>query len=178
MTHRLGDDFEERLRAELDRSRPPTPRPERARFAQPQLGFRRFGRLQLAVAMAGALAVLTVVAASAASGTDPATWPQRAVTTVESVAHVGESVASPSPEKVPQTQSRPPAQSQPSKSQTSLPGSQGTEPSDGSRTDQKESPEASPKQSRVRPSPSPSPNSDDHHSSSRWDARSQNWGSD
>ena len=178
MSDQLGAEFEERLRAELDRVRPPTPMPENARFAEPQPRFRRFGRLQLAVGMAGALAVVTVVAASAASGTDPASWPQRAVSTVESVTHVGESGPSPAPEKPSQTESRPPAQSEQSKPKTSEPQRSSPEPSDGSRTDQKESPEATPKESRVRPSPSPSPNSDDRNSSSRWGAPSGNWGSD
>ena len=178
MSDRLGADFDERLRAELNRFRPPTPMPASARFAVLRPGLRRFGRLHLAVAMAGALAVLTVVAASAASGTNPTSWPQRAVTSVESVAHVGESAPSPSPEKVPQTQSRPPSQSQPSKSNTPQTERDSPDPSDGSRTEPKESPAPAPKQSRDRPSPSPSPNSDDRHSTSRLDARSENRGSD
>jgi hypothetical protein len=180
MSDRLGAEFEERLRAELDRVRPPTPMPENARFAEPRPRFRRFGRLQLAVGMAGALAVVTVVAASAASGTDPASWPQRAVTTVESVTHVGEPAPSPAPEKPSQTETRPPAQSEPSKPKTAVPQRNSPESSDGSRTEPKESPEATPKQSRVRPSPSPSPspNSDDRHSSSGWGAPSENRGSD
>lgn len=178
MTDRSGAEFEERLRAELDRVRPPTPMPENARFAEPQPRFGRFGRLQLAIGTAGALAVVTVVAASAASGADPASWPHRAMTTVESITHVGESGPSPAPEKPSQTESRPPAQSEPPKPKTSEPDRNSPEPSDGSRTEPKESPEATPNQSRVRPSQSPSPNSDDRHSSSWGGAPSGNWGSD
>src|SRR2546428_9708934 len=118
MSDQLGPEFEERGRTERDRRRPPTPLPKRARFNRPQPAYRRWGRMQLAVAMAGALAVLTVLAASAGSGTDPSTRPQRAGTTVESVAHAGENTPSPSPKKGPQTPSRPPAQPAPSQNQT------------------------------------------------------------
>src|SRR2546425_10785764 len=122
MSDQLGPDFEERLRTELDRFRPPTPLPKRARFNRPQPAYRRWGRMQLAVAMAGALAGLTVLAASAASRTDPSTWPPRAGTTVEAGAHVGGTTAAPSPEKAPPNQSRPPAQSPPPKTPTAEPG--------------------------------------------------------
>src|SRR3989475_4118939 len=101
MSDQLGPDFEERLRTELDRFRPPTPLPKRARFNRPQPAYRRWGRMQLAVAMAGALAVLTGLAASAASRTDPSTWPQRAATTGESLAPRGVTTTSPSPKKAP-----------------------------------------------------------------------------
>src|SRR2546428_3114730 len=110
MSDQLGPDFEERLRTELDRFRPPTPLPKRARFNRPQPAYRRWGRMQLAVAMAGAPAVPTGLAASAAPRTDPSTWPQRAVTTVEPVPHAGETTASPSPAKAPPTQPKPPPQ--------------------------------------------------------------------
>lgn len=171
MTDQLGPDFEERLQAELERFRPPTPLPQTARFRGPQPGYRPFGGMKLALAMAGALAVLTVVAASAATGTDPASWPQRAVTTVESVTHAGEASSSPSPEH--QTQSNVPAQGQPSK--TAKPDQKSPVQPRGSRTEPKESPEPTdgshnePKQS---PEPSPTqPN--DHHESPSPDLRSQ-----
>ncbi len=161
MTDQLGPDFDERLQAELERFRPPTPLPQSARFSQPPLRYRRLGGLKVALAMVGALAVLTVVAASAASGTDPSTWPQRAVTTVESVTHVGESSPAPAPEKLPQTQAKPPVKTEPSK--TAEPEAEPLEPSRGGSPGQRESHEAPSKQSHGHES-SPSPNSDGDHS--------------
>jgi len=159
MSDQLGPDFDERLQAELDRFTPPTPLPEKARFSLRQPRYRRFGRMQLAVTMAGVLAVMTVAAASAASGTDPSTWPQRAVTTVESVTHVVESNPTPSP--VTQAPTKPPAKTEPVK--TTAPEHESPEPPEGSRPEPKDSPEPSSGQSHDHET-SPSPSSDDRHS--------------
>lgn len=159
MSDQLGPDFDERLQAELDRFPPQTPLPEKARFGLPQPRYRRFGRMQLAQTMAGVLAVMTVAAASAASGTDPSTWPQRAVTTVESVTHVVEPNPTPSTET--QAPTRPRAKTEPAK--TTAPEHESPDPSDGSRPEPKDSPEPSSGQSHDHET-SPSPNSDDRHS--------------
>ena len=160
MSDQLGPDFDERLQAELDRFTPPTPLPEKARFRQPQRTYARLVGTRLAAALAAGLVVATVMAASAATGTNPSTWPQRAVTTVESVTHVGESNPTPSPET--QAPTKPPAKTEPVK--TTAPEHESPEPSDGSRPEPKESPEPSSGQSHDHET-SPSPSSDDRHSS-------------
>src|ERR1700737_5314018 len=84
MTNKTGGEFDQRLRAALSRSLPPTPRPDRARYSralgatQSMLGFK--------VALAAACAVALTIGVSAITGSaDPMVWTQRAVTTVRSV---------------------------------------------------------------------------------------------
>src|SRR5712691_3491221 len=87
MRNELTPDFEARLRAALDRSRPSVPLPEGARFRSAVANRRGFGRLRPAIAALATIA-LVAVAATAASGTpNPAVWTQKAVTTVMAVTH-------------------------------------------------------------------------------------------
>lgn len=177
MSDQLGPDFDERLRAALERFRPPTPMPQRARFRRPQPTSYWLGGFKPALAAFGALAVLILmVAATAASGSpDPVVWTQRAVTTVEgtveTVTHVSESSPSPSPVRAPQPQSKPPAQAAPVK--TAAPERDSSGPTTGSRSQPKESPEPSPAQSHDHHE-SPSPNSDESHRQSPTPPHSQN----
>ncbi len=177
MSDQLGPDFDERLRAALERFRPPTPMPQRARFNRPQPTSYRLGGFRPALAAFGALAALILmVAATAASGSpDPVVWTQRAVTTVETtvetVTHVSESSPSPSTERAPQSQSKPPAQAAPLKTADRQRDS--SEPTDGSRTEPKESPNPSHAQSQDHQE-SPSPDSDEGHRQSPTPPHSEN----
>src|SRR3979411_2755320 len=76
MTNKTGHEFDQRLRALLNRSLPPTPRPERARYSralggtQSMLGFK--------VALAAACAVAFTLCVAAITGSpEPWVWPQR-----------------------------------------------------------------------------------------------------
>jgi type IV secretory pathway VirB10-like protein len=171
MSDQLGPDFDERLRASLERFQPPSPLPEGARFSRSRPVARRLRRMQLSLVIAGALVVATFVAASAAAGGPPSTWPQRAVTTVQSVTHVGENPAPSSPEKKPEAPPRPPVEAQPPKAAES--SHRSPEPSKDSQTEPRESPDASPNQSHDHGS-SPAPHPDDGQSTSRFGTPSEN----
>jgi hypothetical protein len=159
MTDQLGPDFDERLGAELDRYVGPTPGPDRARFRQPALRYRRFGGRKTALVAAIALAV-TMVGASAFSGSaDPAVW----VTTVQTVTHVSASSPSPAASQAsPQVPTRPPAHSKPAPAAT--PAHQSPEPEGDQRGEPSDSPETSPSPSQSHGSPSQ--DSEDRHGGS------------
>jgi hypothetical protein len=157
MTDQLGPDFDERLGAELDRYVGPTPGPDRARFRQPALRYRRFGGRKTALVAAIALAV-TMVGASAFSGSaDPAVW----VTTVQTVTHVSASSPSPAASQAsPQVPARAPAHSKPAPA----PAHQSPEPEGDQRGEPSDSPETSPSPSQSHGSPSQ--DSEDRHGGS------------
>src|SRR5216684_4990502 len=105
MSDDLGPDFDERIGAELDRASPPTPLLANARFKMSPSGYRPLVGRKVALAVAGAVALLMVAATALARSPNPAVW----VRTVESVTHAAESSPSPSPESAPQAQPPPPA---------------------------------------------------------------------
>src|SRR5712691_9787023 len=105
MTDQLGPDFDERLGAELDRASPPTPLPADARFSKSMSGYHPITGRKLALAVAGAVALLMLGATALARSPNPAVW----VTTVQSVTHALESGPSPSPEGRAPVQLQPPA---------------------------------------------------------------------
>ena len=137
MSDQLGPDFDERLGAELDHGAAPTPLPANARFHVSPPGYRPLVSRKLALTVAGAVALLMVAATALARSPNPAVW----VSTVESVTHVGESSASPSPESSPQAQTPPPAQVQPTR--TAEPDSESPEPSGDTRSESSPSPSGS-----------------------------------
>ncbi len=102
MNDQFGASFEKRLKQELDRFKPPTPRPETARFHQPQAGYvaqvgqGRLGGLKPALAVAAALAIFTVAASAVSGSPNPGVWTERAVNSIESM--TGSAPPSPSPE--------------------------------------------------------------------------------
>ena len=140
MTNKTGGEFDQRLRAALSRSLPPTPRPERARYSralggtQSMLGFK--------VALAAACAVALTIGVSAITGSaDPMVWTQRAVTTVQSVTQQRE--PSPTPEtEHPQQPAETNPTAQPAATKTENPGHESPDPS-ADRHRESESPEAS-----------------------------------
>src|SRR5712692_3295790 len=131
MSDQLGPDFDERLGAELDRAGAPTPLPANARFNVSPSGYRPLVGRKVALAVAGAVALLMVATALARSP-NPAVW----VSTVESVTHAAESSPSPSPESAPQAQPPPPVHVQPTV--TGEPSHESPEPS--GETDSESSP--------------------------------------
>jgi hypothetical protein len=171
MTDQLGPDFDERLGAELDRLSPPTPLPANARFKVSPSAYRPINGTKLALASAGAVAVLMLGATALARSPNPAVW----VSTVRSVTHAGESSPSPSPDGPHSVQPAPPAHVvQPTKSpepshESPEPPGESPEPS-GSPTPSPEhyqspspSPEGGYSGSRSpSPSPSPSPSGSEH----------------
>jgi hypothetical protein len=140
MTNKTRREFDQRLRALLNHSLPPTPRPERARDSrvlggtQSMVGFK--------VALAAACAVALTVGVSAITGSaDPSVWTQRAVTTVQSVTQ--QRVPSPTPEtEQPQQPAQTNPRAQPAAAKTQNPGSESPDPSQD-RHRESESPEAS-----------------------------------
>ena len=166
MTDQLGPSFDKRLRAELDRFKPPTPRPEMARFSLSPAGHRAWGRLKPALAVAAALAILMVVATAAFGSPNPGVWEQRAVTTVQSVTQTGP--PSPTPEPQEAAPAAPATHAEPS--ETSEPGRESPEPSGTASPEPRESPEPTgspeptqPPEPTESPEPrdSPSPSSTD-----------------
>ena len=140
MTNKTGREFDQRLRALLNRSLPPTPRPERARYsralggAQSMLGFK--------VALAAACAVALTIGVSAITGSaDPSVWTQRAVTTVQSVTQQHEPSPTPETER-PQQPAQPNPTAQPAAAKTQNPARESPDPSED-RNRESESPEAS-----------------------------------
>ncbi len=144
MTDQLGPSFDKRLRAELDRFMPPTPRPESARFSLAPAGYRRLARLKPALAVAAAVAVLMVAASAASGSPNPGVWTQRAVTTVESVTQSTPPSPTPEPPKPSPVQ---PAQTapvaNPSPSESAEPAHESPEPTETTRPEPSESPESS-----------------------------------
>jgi hypothetical protein len=151
MTDQLGPDFDERLGAELERVAAPTPLPANARFNVSPPGYRPLAGRKVALAVAGAVALLMVGATALARSPNPAVW----VSTVESVTHVGGSSQSPSPDGVPQAQPPPPAHVQPTR--TGEPNHESPEPSGDTGSQPSDSPTPSPEQDHESPSPSPNP---------------------
>ena len=154
MSDQLGPDFDERLGAELEHGFAPTPLPANARFHVSPPGYRPLVGRKLALAVAGAVALLMVAATALARSPNPAVW----VSTVESVTHVGESNPSPSPESPVQAEPQPPAHAEPTSP---------AEPSHGSPEPSHESPEPSGDSGggyvgSRSPSPSPSPSESEH----------------
>ena len=141
MTDQLGPSFDKRLRAELDRSKPPTPQPESARFSFSPAGYRPWGRLKPVLAVAAALAILMVAATAAFGSPNPGVWTQRAVTTVESVTQT--SPPSPTPEPTKAAPIQPVPVTQPEPSEAPEPNRESPEPSDEIRQQPSESPESS-----------------------------------
>jgi hypothetical protein len=137
MSDSLGPDFDERLGAELDRGAAPTPLPANARFNMSPPGYRPLVGGKVVLAVAGAVALLMVAATALAHSPNPAVW----VSTVESVTHVGESSASPSPESAPQAQTPPPAQVHPTR--TAEPDTESPEPSGDTRLESSPAPSGS-----------------------------------
>src|SRR5260370_16109289 len=135
MSDHLGPDFDERLGAELDRAGAPTPLPANARFNVSPSGYRPLVGRKVALAVAGAVALLMVAATALARSPNPAVW----VSTVESVTHAAESSPSPSPESAPQAQPPPPVHLQPT--ETGEPNHESPEPS--VETDSESSPSPS-----------------------------------
>jgi hypothetical protein len=130
MTNKTGKEFDQRLRAALNRSLPPTPRPERARYSRtlgashPMLGFK--------VALAAACAVALTIGVSAITGSaDPAVWTQRAVTTVQSVTQHSEPSPTSETEHPPQGAQTKPT-TQPTAAKTSNPSRESPDPSEDS----------------------------------------------
>jgi outer membrane biosynthesis protein TonB len=156
MTDQLRPDFEKRLKAGLDRVRPPTPLPQAARFNRLPPRRRRLFSFKPALALAAALAVLMVAASALTGSANPATWTQRAVTTIESVTHAPQTSPSPSPPASPKTQPQPPVRVEP----TSEPNHESPEPGGDTQPQPSEPPEASgtpaPEGGLSSPSPSPS----------------------
>lgn len=159
MTDQLGPDFDERLKAELDRFEGPTPLPSGARFSQSRTGSRPLEGLKPALVVAGAIAALLVAASAASGSPDPAVW----VTTVETVTHVGPASPSPSPVTSPNAQANPPPRAEPS--EAAEPSHESPEPSGDTHSQPVESPEASPAPS-PEPTESPNSGSEDGHSGS------------
>jgi hypothetical protein len=136
MTDQLGPSFDNRLRAELDRVRPPTPRPEMARFGLMPAPSRWLVALKPAIAVGAALALLSVAASAASGSPNPGVWQQRAVTTVEELTQSGPPRPTPEQEKSPAAQPAPAAHPEPS--ETTEPNRESPEPSSPT-----ESPESS-----------------------------------
>src|SRR2546425_2004682 len=82
MTDQLGPSFDKRLRAELDRFMPPTPRPESARYNRIPPGYGRLGFLKPAVAVGAALALVAVAASAPSGRPNPSVLKHPAVTPV------------------------------------------------------------------------------------------------
>jgi hypothetical protein len=140
MTDQLGPSFDKRLRAELDRFRPPTPSPEMARFGLMPAPSRWLVALKPAIAVGAALALLSVAASAASGSPNPGVWQQRAVTTVEELTQ--SAPPSPTPEQVKSPAAQPqPAHPQPS--ETPEPNRESPEPSSGTGQEPSESPESS-----------------------------------
>lgn len=114
MSDQLGRSFDRRLRTELDRLRPPTPRPENARFSRLPAGHGRLAFLKPVVALAAALALLTVAASAASGSPNPSVWKQRAVTTVEEITQTAPPSPTPEPPKASPLQPAPAKQPEPS----------------------------------------------------------------
>src|SRR5260370_11641154 len=114
MTDQLGPSFDKRLRAELDRFKPPTPRPESARFSRMSPGYGGLGFWNPAVAVAAALALLTVAAWAASGSPNPSVWKDRAWTTVQEVTQTAPPSPTPEPTKASPIQPAPAAQPEPS----------------------------------------------------------------
>jgi len=141
MTDQLGPSFDNRLRAELDRVRPPTPRAEMARFGLMPARPRWLVALKPAIAVGAALALLSVAASAASGSPNPGVWQQRAVTTVEELTQSAPPSPTPEQVKAPAAQPAPPAHPQPS--ETPEPNRESPEPSSGTRQEPAESPESS-----------------------------------
>jgi hypothetical protein len=141
MSDQLGPSFDRRLRAELDRSKPPTPRPESARYSQIPPGYGRLGFLKPAVAVAAALALVTVAASAASGSPNPSVWKERALTTVQEVTQTAPPSPTPEPPKASPIQPAPAAQPEPSEAPE--PNRESPEPSGGTRQEPTESPESS-----------------------------------
>ncbi len=141
MTDQLGPSFDKRLRAELDRFRPPTPRPENARFSRISPGYGRLGFLKPAVAVAAALALMTVAASAASGSPNPSVWKDRAWTTVQEVTQTAPPSPTPEPPKAVPIQPAPVTQPEPSEAPE--PNRESPEPSGGIRQQPSESPESS-----------------------------------
>ena len=140
MTDRLGPSFDQRLRAELGRFKPPTPRPESARYSRIPPGY-GLGFLKPAVAVVAALALVTVAASAASGSPNPSVWKQRAVTTVQEVTQTAPSSPTPEPPKASPKQPAPAAQPEPSEAPE--PNRESPEPSGETRQQPSESPEGS-----------------------------------
>ncbi len=141
MTDQLGPSFDKRLRAELDRFRPPTPRPEMARFNRMPAAYGPLRFLKPAVAVAAALGLLTVAASAASGSPNPSVWKQRAVTTVQEITQTAPPSPTPEPPKASPIQPAPAAQPEPSEAPE--PNRESPEPSGGTRQEPTESPESS-----------------------------------
>src|SRR2546428_10998232 len=116
MTDQLGPSFDRRLRTELDRFSPPTPRPESARYNRIPPGYGRLSFLKPAVAVAAALALVAVAAPAASGSPKPSGWEERAPTTLpEGNPNTPASPPPPPPEAPPQ---QPPPAAQPGPAQT------------------------------------------------------------
>src|SRR2546425_8039881 len=81
MTDQLGPSFDRRLRTELDRFSPPTPRPESARYNRIPPGYGRLSFLKPAVAVAAALALVAVGPPAASGSPEPVLLEARCATT-------------------------------------------------------------------------------------------------
>ncbi len=141
MTDQLGPSFEKRLRAELDRFRPPTPRPEMARFSLMPAPSRWLVALKPAIAVGAALALLSVAASAASGSPNPSVWQQRAVTTIEELTQ--SAPPSPTPEDQKSPAAQPAAPVHPEPSETPEPNRESPEPSSGTGQEPSESPESS-----------------------------------
>jgi len=152
MSNKTGREFDQRLRAALNRALPPTPRPDRARYRRavggthPILGFK--------VALAAACAVALTIGVSAITGSaDPMVWTQRAVTTVQSVTQQHQ--PSPTPEtEHPQQPAEANPTAQPAATEAENPRHESPDPSEDNHRES-ESPDAS--GSRIYPTPDESP---------------------
>ena len=165
MSEKLGPDFDDRLKRELDRFEGPTPLPEGARFSSAQ-SRRQLGPLKPVLALAGAMAILLVAASTLAGSPNPGVWTQRAVNSIESVTQAGHSSPSPESEGSHHQPVKPSTRTEPSET-----GHESPEPSSGSHQEPSESPEPSPTPesdgpSSANPTPSPSPDDSDHESPS------------
>ncbi len=141
MTDQLGPSFDKRLRAELDRSKPPTLRPASARYSRISPGYGRLRFLKTAVAVAAALALATVAASAASGSPNPSVWKERALTTVQKVTQTAPPSPTPEPTKASPIQPAPAAQPEPSEAPE--PNRESPEPSDEIRQQPSESPESS-----------------------------------
>ena len=141
MTDQLGPSFDRRLRTELDRFSPPTPRPESARYNRILPGYGRLSFLKPAVAVAAALALVAVAASAASGSPNPSVWKQRAVTTVQEVTQTAPASPTPEPPKASPIQPAPAAQPEPSKAPE--PNRESPEPSGDTHQEPSESPESS-----------------------------------
>src|SRR2546425_7748510 len=97
MTDQLGPSFDRRLRTELDRFSPPTPRPESARYNRIPPGYGRLSFLKPAVAVAAALALVAVAAPAPSGSPNPSGWKQRAPTTAPEVTQTAPPRPTPQP---------------------------------------------------------------------------------